>query len=123
MTVLSSGGIVVSAKGVSARPFTVALRGNVSRKVLPNRAGFNQNKSRTFCTRSGTRLGPYLEEYIINPEWHTAFTPPSWYFWHISYTALVSGSYLAFILHYNYYHYGQMVLRTHTGLTLTEDSW
>lgn len=79
--------------------------------------------SRGFCNLSRTNLGPYLEEYIINPEWHTAMTPPSWFFWHIAYTGVVSGSYLAFILHYNYYHYGQLVLRTHTGLTLTEDSW
>lgn len=85
--------------------------------------GSHSPTSRGFCKLSAPNRGPYLEEFLINGEMICGLLPPSFWNWFYVYCVAIVGSYIAFMFHYNYYYYGTIWIRTHTGLVLTEDSW
>lgn len=78
---------------------------------------------RTFCRFSAPLRGPYLEEYLRSPEWDCAMVPPAFYNWLVAFFVMIVGTYIVYMFHYNYYYFGTIWIKTHTGLPLTEDSW
>lgn len=49
--------------------------------------------------------------------------PPSFWNWLFIFWCVILGNYIMYMFHYNYYYYGVILIKTHTGLRLTEDSW
>lgn len=81
------------------------------------------NSSRRSLHLSAPSRGPYLDEYFLSPEWECAMLPPSFWNWLFIFWCVILGNYIMYMFHYNYYYYGVILIKTHTGLRLTEDSW